>query len=85
MIAIFHGVAGPDLMGRTFDGRDEVRKGFSLAWETCPLCIVTGRRAFCERRTRRLRIDVPRHQGRRLARRSTRGGRVHFQEWQDSC
>jgi ketosteroid isomerase-like protein len=32
----FHGVAGPDLMGRTFKGRDEVRKGFTLAWETCP-------------------------------------------------
>ncbi|MDR5758430.1 nuclear transport factor 2 family protein [Caballeronia sp. LZ035] len=32
----FHGVAGPDLLGRTFSGRDEVRKGFTLAWETCP-------------------------------------------------
>ncbi|MCO5399095.1 nuclear transport factor 2 family protein [Ralstonia soli] len=33
---VFHGVAGPDLMGRTFKGRDEVRKGFALAWETFP-------------------------------------------------
>lgn len=33
---VFHGVAGPDLMGRTFSGRDEVRKGFALAWETFP-------------------------------------------------
>lgn len=32
----FHGVAGPDVLGRTFSGRDEVRKGFTLAWETCP-------------------------------------------------
>lgn len=33
---VFYGVAGPDLMGRTFSGRDEVRKGFALAWETFP-------------------------------------------------
>jgi len=33
---VFHGVAGPELMGRTFAGRDAVRKGFALAWETCP-------------------------------------------------
>jgi ketosteroid isomerase-like protein len=33
---VFHGVAGPDVLGRTFSGRDEVRKGFTLAWETCP-------------------------------------------------
>lgn len=33
---IFHGVAGPDLFGRTFRGRDEVRAGFELAWKTFP-------------------------------------------------
>jgi len=33
---VFHGVAGPDALGRTFKGRDEVRKGFTLAWETFP-------------------------------------------------
>ena len=33
---VVYGVAGPDLMGRTFSGRDEVRKGFALAWETFP-------------------------------------------------
>jgi len=33
---VFHGVAGPELLGRTFSGRDEVRKGFMLAWETFP-------------------------------------------------
>lgn len=33
---VFHGVAGPDLMGRTFKGRDDVSRGFRLAWETCP-------------------------------------------------
>ncbi len=33
---VFHAVAGPDLMGRSFHGRDEVRAGFELAWQTFP-------------------------------------------------
>lgn len=33
---IFHAVAGPDLMGKSFVGRDEVRAGFELAWKTFP-------------------------------------------------
>lgn len=33
---VFHAVAGPELLGRTFNGRGEVRKGFMLAWETFP-------------------------------------------------
>jgi ketosteroid isomerase-like protein len=32
----FHGVAGPDLLGRSFVGRDAVRQGFALAWQTFP-------------------------------------------------
>lgn len=32
----FHAVAGPDLMGRSFVGRDAVREGFQLAWTTFP-------------------------------------------------
>ncbi|CAG9265574.1 SnoaL-like domain-containing protein [Paraburkholderia unamae] len=32
----FHAVAGPDVMGRSFIGRDAVRAGFQLAWETFP-------------------------------------------------
>lgn len=32
----FHAVAGPDLLGRSFVGRDEVRAGFMLAWQTFP-------------------------------------------------
>lgn len=31
----FHAVAGPDLLGRSFIGRDAVRQGFMLAWQTC--------------------------------------------------
>ena len=29
----FHAVAGPDLMGRSFVGREAVREGFQLAWQ----------------------------------------------------
>ncbi|MEY4364174.1 MAG: hypothetical protein RLZZ24_1526 [Pseudomonadota bacterium] len=32
----FHAVAGPDLMGRSFIGPEQVRQGFELAWQTCP-------------------------------------------------
>lgn len=33
---VFHAVAGPDLLGRSFEGRDAVRAGFQLAWQTFP-------------------------------------------------
>lgn len=33
---VFHAVAGPDLMGRTFRGRTEVREGFKAAWLNFP-------------------------------------------------
>lgn len=32
----FHAVAGPDELGRSFVGRDAVRGGFELAWQTFP-------------------------------------------------
>jgi steroid delta-isomerase-like uncharacterized protein len=32
----FHAVAGPDLMGRSFIGREQVREGFQQAWQTFP-------------------------------------------------
>ncbi len=32
----FHAVAGPDVQGRSFVGRDQVREGFALAWTTFP-------------------------------------------------
>lgn len=32
----FHATAGPDLLGRSFVGRDAVREGFQLAWLTFP-------------------------------------------------
>lgn len=33
---VFHAVAGSDLLGRSFVGRDAVREGFQLAWQTFP-------------------------------------------------
>jgi ketosteroid isomerase-like protein len=33
---VFHAVAGPDELGRSFVGREAVREGFELAWKTCP-------------------------------------------------
>lgn len=33
---VFHAVAGPDVMGRSFVGQDAVKAGFQLAWQTCP-------------------------------------------------
>jgi len=32
----FHAVAGPDLMGRSFVGRQAVREGFQMAWQAFP-------------------------------------------------
>ncbi|MCB1905729.1 MAG: nuclear transport factor 2 family protein [Rhodocyclaceae bacterium] len=32
----FHAIAGPDLLGRSFVGREAVREGFKLAWQTFP-------------------------------------------------
>ena len=32
----FHAVGGPDLLGKSFMGRDSVREGFQLAWRTFP-------------------------------------------------
>lgn len=32
----FHAVAGPDLLGKSFIGREQVRAGFELAWQTFP-------------------------------------------------
>jgi ketosteroid isomerase-like protein len=33
---VFHAVGGPEVLGRSFHGRDEVRAGFELAWKTFP-------------------------------------------------
>lgn len=33
---VFHAVAGPELFGRSFVGREAVREGYQLAWQTFP-------------------------------------------------
>lgn len=33
---VFHTVAGPGVLGTTYQGRDEVRKGFEAAWINIP-------------------------------------------------
>ena len=33
---LFHAVAGPDLLGRTFKGTAEVSEGFKAAWQNFP-------------------------------------------------
>lgn len=32
----FHAVAGPDELGRSFKGREAVREGFQMAWQSFP-------------------------------------------------
>ena len=67
---IFHAVAGPDLSGRTFRGRDEVRAGFEMAWKAFPdaawldpVHFVCGDRGvtestFCGTRTDGVRVEA---------------------------
>jgi ketosteroid isomerase-like protein len=52
---LFHAVAGPDLLGRTFKGTAEVREGFKAAWQNFPDAawldgdhFVTGERGVSE-------------------------------------
>src|SRR5438445_11603869 len=33
---VFHAAAGTELYGKTFEGREAVREGFQLAWQTFP-------------------------------------------------
>jgi len=33
---VFHAVAGPELQGKTYTGREAVREGFQSAWQTFP-------------------------------------------------
>ncbi len=67
---IFHAVAGPDLFGRTFRGRAEVRAGFEMAWKAFPdaawldpVHFVCGDRGvtestFCGTRTDGVRVEA---------------------------
>ena len=68
---VFHAVAGPDMMGRTFEGRDAVRTAFQSAWETFPdaswtegVHFVTGNRGVSESTFRGTKADGTRVEAR---------------------
>lgn len=79
----FHAVAGPDLMGRSFVGRDAVRAGFEMAWTTFPDAawvdgehFVAGDRGVSESTFRGTRVDGTRVEARMVDVFTFRGGRI---------
>ncbi|HSW18247.1 MAG TPA: nuclear transport factor 2 family protein [Ramlibacter sp.] len=79
----FHAVAGPELMGRTYVGRDAVRAGFQMAWETFPDAawvdgehFVAGDRGVSESTFRGTRADGARIEARMVDVFTFRGGRI---------
>lgn len=79
----FHAVAGPDLMGRTFSGREAVRAGFRMAWETFPDAawvdgehFVAGDRGISESTFRGTRVDGTRVEARMVDVFTFRDGRI---------
>ena len=79
----FHAVAGPDLMGRTFTGREAVRAGFRMAWETFPDAawvdgehFVAGDRGISECTFRGTRMDGTRVEARMVDVFTFRDGRI---------
>lgn len=80
---VFHAVAGPDLMGRSFVGRDEVRQGFAAAWSTFPDAawldgqhFVVGDRGVSETTFMGTRADGSRVEARMVDVFSFRGGKI---------
>ncbi|AQV98500.1 nuclear transport factor 2 family protein [Cupriavidus necator] len=79
----FHGVAGPDLLGRSFIGRDAVREGFQLAWQTFPDAqwvdgdhFVVGERGVSESTFRGTRADGARIEARMVDVFTFRDGKI---------
>jgi ketosteroid isomerase-like protein len=79
----FHAVAGPELMGRSFVGRDAVREGFALAWTTFPDAawldgehFVAGDRGVSESTFRGTRSDGTRIEARMVDVFTFRDGRI---------
>jgi steroid delta-isomerase-like uncharacterized protein len=79
----FHAVAGPDLLGRSFVGRDAVREGFQLAWTTFPDAawldgehFVAGERGVSESTFRGTRADGTRIEARMVDVFTFRDGRI---------
>lgn len=79
----FHAVAGADLLGRTFKGRDAVREGFMLAWQTFPDAawvdgdhFVSGDRGVSESTFRGTRADGSRIEARMVDVFTFRDGKI---------
>lgn len=80
---VFHAVAGPQLMGRSFVGADAVREGFQSAWATFPDAawldgehFVSGDRGVSESTFRGTRADGSRVEARMVDVFTFRGGRI---------
>ena len=79
----FHAVAGPDLMGRSFIGREAVRAGFQVAWQTFPDAawvdarhVVCGDSGFSESTFRGTRADGMRIEARMVDVLTFRDGKI---------
>lgn len=79
----FHAVAGAELMGRSFVGRDAVREGFELAWKTFPDAawldgehFVCGDRGVSESTFRGTRADGTRVEARMVDVFTLRDGKI---------
>ncbi|RDK09725.1 nuclear transport factor 2 family protein [Cupriavidus lacunae] len=79
----FHGVAGPDLLGRSFIGHKAVREGFQLAWQTFPDAqwvdgdhFVVGERGVSESTFRGTRADGARIEARMVDVFTFRDGKI---------
>ena len=79
----FHAVAGPDLLGRSFVGRDAVREGFQLAWQTFPDAawldgdhFVCGDRGVSESTFRGTKVDGTRIEARMVDVFTFRDGKI---------
>jgi steroid delta-isomerase-like uncharacterized protein len=79
----FHGVAGGELLGRSFVGRDAVREGFVLAWQTFPDAswtegehFVSGERGVSESTFRGTRADGARIEARMVDVFTFRDGKI---------
>ena len=69
---IFQAAGGPQACGARFEGRQAVRTAFEQAWTDFPDAQWRNGRALRLRRSRRVRMDLHRHHGRRHPHRDRR-------------
>jgi len=79
----FHAVAGPELLGRSYVGRDAVREGFMAAWQTFPdaawldgVHFVAGNRGVSETTFRGTKADGTRIEARMVDVFTFRDGKI---------